>query len=377
MDILKLDPNEEDEYAEDAEIEAEIEEEEAGLAPPSKIESFAQKKTFKAVIAAATIYTLVLVGETIGAFVTLNNAENLEFGRGVLTAVSCDDDGIRVTALARTESPTADITFKLGSLRLSEIADSCINKTFKIGLYNGSNDAVNMGFNQIVASPSSRQDAKFVKITIRRTPTAFTDGIDWRVFPASSLPNPVSEAGLTLCGGDFDLSETIDYNFGTTVPKPGCPVDNYLTHWRGFITVPGTDDGLERDVQFSLTTTGETILQINNQNIINGRGATQERTLTGTIPLLRGAAYPINLWVFKSTGVGKTTLDWNVPGDSIVPASAFQYESALGVIVSKTEGTTDYTATSTSFASNAINFTVTFPRSIPADEARKFVLETL
>ena len=319
---------------------------------------------------------MVLVGETIGAFVTLNSAENLEFGRGVLTAVSCDDNGIRVTALARTESPTADIAFKLGSLRLSEIADSCINKTFKIGLYNGSNDAVNMGFNQIVASPSSRQDAKFVKITIRRT-SVESDGIDWRVFPASSLPNPVSEAGLSLCGGDFDLSETIDYNFGTTVPKPGCPVDNYLTHWRGFVTLPGTDDGLERDVQFSLTTTGETILQLNNQTVINGRGGTQERTLTGSIPLLRGASYPISLWVFKSTGVGKTILDWDVPGDSVVPATAFQYDSALGVIISKTEGTTDYTVTSTSFASNAINFTVTFPRSIPADEARKFVLETL
>jgi hypothetical protein len=376
VDILKLDSNEDDEYAEDAEIEAEIEEEEAGLAPPTKIETFAQKKSFKAVIAAATIYTLVLVGETIGAFVTLNSAENLEFGRGVLTAVSCDDNGIRVTALARTESPTADIAFKLGSLRLSEIADSCINKTFKIGLYNGSNDAVNMGFNQIVASPSSRQDAKFVKITIRRT-SVESDGIDWRVFPASSLPNPVSEAGLSLCGGDFDLSETINYNFGTTVPKPGCPVNNYLTHWRGFVTLPGTDDGLERDVQFSLTTTGETILQLNNQTVINGRGGTQERTLTGSIPLLRGASYPISLWVFKSTGVGKTILDWDVPGDSVVPATAFQYDSALGVIISKTEGTTDYTVTSTSFASNAINFTVTFPRSIPADEARKFVLETL
>ena len=376
MDILKLDSNEDDEYAEDAEIEAEIEEQEAGLAPPTKIETFAQKKSFKAVIAAATIYTLVLVGETIGAFVTLNSAENLEFGRGVLTAVSCDDNGIRVTALARTESPTADIAFKLGILRLSEMADSCINKTFKSGLYNGSNDAVNMGFNQIVASPSSRQDAKFVKITIRRT-SVESDGIDWRVFPASSLPNPVSEAGLSLCGGDFDLSETINYNFGTTVPKPGCPVNNYLTHWRGFVTLPGTDDGLERDVQFSLTTTGETILQLNNQTVINGRGGTQERTLTGSIPLLRGASYPISLWVFKSTGVGKTILDWDVPGDSVVPAAAFQYDSALGVIISKTEGTTDYTVTSTSFASNAINFTVTFPRSIPADEARKFVLETL
>ena len=375
MDILKLDPNEDDEYAEDAEIEAEIEEEEAGLAPPSKIETFAQKKSFKAVIAAATIYTLVLVGETIGAFVTLSDAENIEFGRGVLTTVGCDDNGIRVTALARTESPTADIAFKLGSLKLSEIADSCINKTFKIGLYNGSNDVVNLGYNQIVTSPSSRQNAQFAKVIIRRT-SVDAEGIDWRVFPATSLPNPVSEAGLTICGGDFDLSETINYNFGTSIPKPGCPRNNYLTHWRGFVTLPGTDDGLERDVQFSLLTTGEAILQINNQTVINGRGGTQERTLTGTTSLLRGASYPIDLWVFKSTGVGKTILDWDVPGDSVVPASALQYDSALGVIVSASEGTTDYTATSTSFATNAINFILTFPRSIPADEARKFVLET-
>lgn len=375
MDILKLDPNEDDEYAEDAEIEAEIEEEEAGLAPPSKIETFAQKKSFKAVIAAATIYTLVLVGETIGAFVTLNNAENVEFGRGVLTTVGCDGDGIRVTALSRTESPTADITFKFDKLRLSEISDSCINKTFKIGLYNGSNDQVNLGYNQIVASPISRQDAKFAKVIIRRT-SADAEGIDWRVFPANSLPNPVSESGLTICGGEFDLSETINYNFGTTIPKPGCPRNNYLTHWRGFITLPGTDDGLERDVQFSLTTTGEAILQVNNQVVINGRGGTQERTLTGTIPMLRAASYPISLWVFKSTGVGKTILDWDVPGDLVVPASALQYDSTLGVVVAASEGVTDYSTASTSFASNAINFTITFPRSIPADETRKFTLET-
>ena len=375
MDILKLDPNEDDEYAEDAEIEAEIEEEEAGLAPPSKIETFAQKKSFKAVIAAATIYTLVLVGETIGAFVTLNNAENLEFGRGVLTTVGCDDNGIRVGAISKSDTQTSDITFKLDGLRLSEIADGCINKTFKIALYNGENDVVNVGYNQIIASPSSREDAKFVKLIIRRT-SADTEGIDWRVFPATSLPNPPSETGLTICGGLYDLSDTISYDFGTGIPKPGCPRNNYLTHWRGFVTLPGVDDGLERDVQFSLTTTGEAILQINNKNIINGRGGTQERTLTGTIPLLRGASYPIDLWVFKSTGVGKTILDWDVPGSSVVPSTAFQYESSLGVVVSATEGTTDYSALSNSFASNAIDFTLRFPRAIPAEQARKFVLET-
>lgn len=375
VDILKLDPNEDDEYAEDAEIEAEIEEEEAGLAPPSRIETFAQKKSFKAVIAAATIYTLVLIGETIGAFVTLNNAENLEFGRGVLTTVGCDDNGIRVTALSRSDTQTANISFELGGIRLSEIADSCINKTFRLAVYDENNDVVNVGYNQIVASPPSQEDAKYVKVIIRRT-SSDSEGIDWRVFPATSLPNPVSESGLTICGGQYDLSETINYNFGTSIPKPGCPRNNYLTHWRGFITLAGVDDGQEHDVAFSLLTTGEAILQINNQTIINGRGATNERTLTGVYPVFKGMSYPIDLWVFKSTGVGKTTLDWDIPGDSVVPASAFQYDSNLGITIAASEGTTDYTATATSLATNAINFLINFPREIAADNAKKFVLET-
>ena len=375
MEILKLDPNEDDEYLEDAELDAELEEVDQQVTEVSRLELFAQGKPFKAIISGIVIYTLVLIGETIGARVTLGDAENLEFGQGVLTTVSCDDNGIKVTALASTDTSTANYQFQLGSLKLSEIADSCINKTFKIALYNASNDAVNMGYNQIVASPFSRQDAKFIKVIIKRTSTD-SEGIDWRVFPSSSLPNPVSESGLTICGGAFDLSETINYNFGTAIPKPGCPRNNYLTHWRGFITVPGTDDGLERDVQFNLVTTGEAILSINNQTIINGRGQTQERTLRGSFPFYRGISYPIDLWVFKSTGIGKTILDWDIAGDSIVPASAFQYDSSLGVAVSASEGTTDYTTSSTSFASNAINFTVTFPRVIPAEQTKKFTLES-
>lgn len=375
MEILKLDPNEDDEYLEDAELEAEFEEIDQQQAEVSRLELFSQGKPFKAIIAGVVLYTLVLIGETIGARVTLGDAENLEFGQGVLTTVGCDDNGIKVTATASTDTSTANYQFQLGSLTLSEIADSCINKTFKIALYNSSNDVVNLGYKQIVASPFSRQDAQFIKVIIKRT-SVDSEGIDWRVFPASSLPNPVSETGLTICGGSFDLSETINYNFGTGIPKPGCPRNNYLTHWRGFITVPGTDDGLERDVQFSLLTTGEAILNINNQTIINGRGQTQERTLTGSFPFFRGVSYPIDLWVFKSTGVGKTILDWDIAGDSVVPASALQYDSSLGVAVSPAEGTTDYTTSSTSFASNAINFKVTFPRVILAEQTKKFTLES-
>ena len=375
VDILKLDPNEDDEYLEDAEIEAELEEEAAGIAPPSKFETFTQRKSFKAIVAAATLYTLVLIGETIGAFVTLNNAENFEFGQGVLTTVGCDDNGIKVTALSKSDTSTSPISFKLQSIKLSEIADACINKTFKLAVYDGNNDGVNVGYNQIVTSPASQQDAKFVKVIIKRT-SVDADGIDWRVFPATSLPNPLSESGLTICGGQYDLSDTIDYNFGTSIPKPGCPKNNYLTHWRGYITLTGTDDGQEHDVLFSLLTTGEAILNINNQSIINGRGSTQERTLTGVYPMFKGMSYPIDLWVFKSSGVGKTVLDWDVAGDSVVPASAFQYDASLNVIVATSEGTTDYSATANSFATNAINFSILFPREIPADSVKKFVLET-
>jgi hypothetical protein len=264
MDILKLDPNEEDEYLEDAEIEAEIEEEELGIAAPAK-PSIADRKSFKVGIAAAFVYTLVLIGNTIGASITLNNASPIEYGQGAIIAQPCDDNGMRVTAISVTDTSTVPYSFYLAGLKFDQISDSCINQTFKLTIYDSDMDVVDLGYNQIVSGVGA--DAKFAKFLLTRN-SVDSDGIDWRVFPASTFPNPPSETGLTICGGEFDLSDTIDYDFGSDVPKPGCPADIYLIHWRGFIKIPKVDDGVKHDVVFSLFSNGKTQVQINNQNII-------------------------------------------------------------------------------------------------------------
>ena len=372
VDILKLDPNEEDEYLEDAEIEAEVEEEELGIAAPKK-PSVADRKSFKFGIAAAFIYTLVLIGDTIGAKITLNNANPIEYGQGSIVAQACDDNGIRVSAISYTDTSTVPYSFYLTGIRLSEISDACINQTFKLAILDSNANALNLGFNQMTGGTGP--DANFAKFLLTRN-SSDSDGIDWRVFPASTFPNPPAETGLTICGGEYDLSDTIDYDFGANIPKPGCPEDNYLIHWRGFVKIPKTDDGVKHDVVFSLYSLGKTQVQINNQNIITDRSSHDFAKVTGSFPMKYGRSYGLDVWMHKSTGNAKIRLDWNVDSERTIPAGVFQYDSSISAQVSASEGTTDYYATYSQSEANARAFTVYFPRKLPADSVKKFTLET-
>ena len=232
---------------------------------------------------------------------------------------------------------------------------------------------VNLGYNQIVGA--TKPDAKFAKFLLTRN-SVDSDGIDWRVFPANSFPNPPSETGLEICGGEFDLSDTINYDFGIEVPKPGCPQDNYLIHWRGFIKIPKADDGLKHDVQFSLFSLGKSQLQINNQNIIIDRQAHDFSKATGSFSMRYGRSYAIDTWMYKSTGSAKIRLDWNVDSDTTIPAGVFQYDASLSAAVSASEGTTDYFATFGAGSKDNRSFTIFFPRPILANDVKKFTLET-
>jgi len=372
VDILNLEPNEEDEYLEDAEIEAEIEEEELGIAAPKK-PSIADRRSFKAAIAVAFVYTLVLIGDTIGAKITLNGANPIEYGQGAVIAQPCDDNGMRVSAISYTDTSTVPYSFYLTGIRLSEISDACINQTFKLTILDSNANAMNLGFNQMTGGTGP--DATFAKFLLTRN-SSDSDGIDWRVFPATSFPNPPSETGLEICGGDYDLSDTIDYDFGADSPKPGCPDNNFLTHWRGYLKIPKTDDGIKHDVVFSLYSLGKTQVQINNQNIIIDRSGHDFSKVTGSIPMQYGRSYGIDVWMFKSTGNAKIRLDWNVDSDITIPAGVFQYDASISAQVSASEGTTDYYATYSPSDANARTFTVYFPRKLAADSVKKFTLET-
>jgi len=372
VDILKLDPNDEDEYAEDAEIEAEIEEEELGLTEPAK-KSFTSRKSFKAAIGGVFVYTLVLIGNTIGALVTLNGAIPIEFGQGTVATLPCDQDGITVSAQSRMDTTTVPFSFNLASIKLSNISDECINNEFKIVIYDKDGNKLNLGYRNIVGS--SAPDADLARIILTRTASE-SDGIDWRVFPASALPNPLSETGLTICGGEFDLSDTIDYDWGTSVPKPGCPADNYLVHWRGFIFTPGTDDGKTHNVRFTLSSFGNSVLQVNNKTIISDRSPRGYGDAIGSIPLRYGKAYPINLWMFKGTGSGKVALDWDLGSGSVIPATAFQYDSTVGVRIAASEGSTDYSTQASTWVTDNRSFYINFLRKMTTDEVHKIAIET-
>jgi hypothetical protein len=234
-------------------------------------------------------------------------------------------------------------------------------------------DVVDLGYNQMVSGVGP--DAKFAKFLLTRN-SVDSDGIDWRVFPASTFPNPPSETGLTICGGEFDLSDTIDYDFGSDVPKPGCPEDNYLIHWRGFIKIPKVDDGVKHDVVFSLFSNGKSQVQINNQNIITDRQGHDFARVNGSFPMKYGRSYAMDVWMFKSTGNAKIRLDWNVDSETTIPAGVFQYDASISAQVSASEGTTDYYATFGQGSADSRAFTVYFPRKIPADSVSKFTLET-
>lgn len=372
VDILKLDPNDEDEYAEEAEIEAEIEEEELGLTEPAK-KSFTSRKSFKAGVGGVFIYTLVLIGDTIGALVTLNGAVPIEFGQGSVATVPCDQDGITVSAQSSIDSSTTPYSFNLASIKFSDISDECINKEFTLVIYNQDGNRVNLGYRNIGTSSASNADR--AKVIIARSASQ-ADGIDWRVFPAPSLPNPPSESGLTLCGGEFDLSETIEYDWGTSVPKPGCPADNYLVHWRGFVLIPGSDDGIIRNVRFTLSSYGNSVLQVNNKTIISDRNPRGYGAVSGSISLRYGKAYPISLWVFKGTGPGQVALDWDLDSGSVIPKEAFQYDSSLGLQIAASEGSTDYTTTASTWVTDNRSFFINFLRKMNTDEVYKFAIET-
>ena len=375
MQILNIEPNHDDEYFEDAELEAIDEEVEAKLGPEPLLNRIAQHRSFKSIIAVMAIYTLVLIGDTIGALVSLNDSEPLEYGQGITTTTSCDTDGITVSAIGRTQNPTADIQFLLDGISLSGVSDKCINRIFKIAIYDEDGNVVDLGMKNMSGTPSVGEDAKFARVYISRQ-SIDSPGLDWLVYPTSVFPNPPSSDGLSLCGGEFDLSDEIDYDFGTSVPKPGCPAENYLTNWKGFITLPGVDDGTEYDVNFSLKLTGRAVFTIDEEDVIFSRGRTDERTVTGSTKMLKGLAYPINLWLFSGEGENKVRLEWDEGGGTLVPDTAFQYESGLSVKVSPQEGATDYTVTSTTSTRNDRNFILRFNKAIPSEQAKRFTIET-
>lgn len=141
--------------------------------------------------------------------------------------------------------------------------------------------------------------------------------------------------------------------------------------------MPGTDDGSEHTVNFSLNLTGQAVMDIGGENVITERGNGSEKTVVGSFSMLKGSSYPLDLWVFHSTGTSKVSLSWNESGsDSLMPAEVFQWDSSLAVKIPSIEGLTDYVVSSSTSTPNNRNFTIHFNRPIQTDVPQKITIET-
>jgi len=373
-DILVIEPNDDDEYAEDAEFDG-IEADEE----PSK--------NWLLSIAASVIVSLVLIGETVGGLIGLNSYEPLEYGTGVSSTTACDA-ALDVLPVSGVQSSETEVVQTLSHIDISGISDECLNKTFTIAMYKSTGpltgSPVNIG-TRMGGTPTS-----YIRFVLATQPTGFT-GLDWKIYPTSGgLPNPSSATGLSTCGGDSNAIDNVNVPtfdwFDLTNPGYGivCPDDNFLTHMTGFLTIPGTDDGDLTSVSFGLESNGNAELLIGGRTVISDRTSHATSTKNGSILLRKGQTYSIDVWYFKGTGSGSLVLSWNrnsstgaiLASPVVVPSSAFTFQSTVGIVIPSSEGVTDYTVTALGLSTNNRSVRINIASRVLAGDANRFTLET-
>jgi hypothetical protein len=373
-DILVIEPNDDDEYAEDAEFDGVEADEE-----PSK--------NWLLSIAASVIVSLVLIGETVGGLIGLNSYEPLEYGTGVSSTTTCDT-ALDVLPVSRVQSSETEVVQTLSHIDISGISDECLNKTFTIEMYKSTGPLTGTPAN--IGTRMGGTPTSFIRFVLATQPSGFT-GLDWKIYPTSAgLPDPSSATGLSTCGGDSNAIDNVNVPtfdwFDQSNPGYGivCPDDNFLTHMSGFITLPGTDDGNLTSVSFGLESNGNAELLIGGRTVISDRSAHTTATKNGSILLRRGQTYSIDVWYFKGTGNGSLSLSWNrnaTTGDVlvtpvVVPSSAFTFQSTVGIVIPSSEGVTDYTVTALGLSTNNRSVRINIGSRVLAGDVNRFTLET-
>ena len=346
-----------------------------------------QSRNWMISLSLATILALIVIGETVGGLVTVNNRKHIEFGQGVTFTLPCDQDGITVKPVAEYKTYNTDRDFLFDSLFISGISDNCLNKLFQLKFYNLSGPPLIIGYKNI--NGGTRFDADAVRFLLSRKiiqqNSAFYAGLNWYTYPnATGIGNPPTPPSNLLCGGENNFTLTLDYDWSDKNPLPGCPTNNWLAHFQGFLNVPGTDDGNLFTVNFKFESYGNTELWIDGRKIVADNSTRSSLTSSsGSVPLRKGQSYLVDYWVFKPSGNSAAKLYWDLDASgnrtgsqAIIPDSALFTASQDLIEISPTEGTTDYTVESISTDSNNRSIKIVFPRPIEAGKLQFFTVET-
>ena len=339
----------------------------------------------------ATILALIVIGETVGGLVTVNNRTHIEFGQGVTLTVPCDQDGITVEPIAEYRDNGGNKEFLFDSLSISGLSDQCLNELFQLRFYNLSGPPLTIGYKNI--NGATKFDADAVKFLLSRkiVNDPFYAGLNWYTYPGAtglgtppSAPNNNSGGSPLLCGGDNNSAETINFDWGADNPLPGCPTDNWISHFQGYLDVPGTDNGSLQSVRIKFESYGNTELRIDGGKTLSDYTSRSSLTATSTtISLRKGQSYLLDYWVFKATGSSAAKLYWdldssgNSTGSDVIIPSTVLFNSSQDIIeIAPTEGTTDYSIQSISSATNNRAIKIIFSRPIQAGNLQFFTVET-
>ncbi len=371
-DILVIGPNDDDEYAQEAELD--------GL---EGVEESPSKNWLMGIVA-GVIVSLVLIGETVGGLIGLNNFENIEFGQGVTVAAACDPELV-ITPNADPISTNDSAEFNLTSIDIGGISDACLGKTFTLSMYK----SVGLGAGQTanIGTRKGGTPTHQVKFALIAQNSDF-NGLDWRIYPSEAgLPDPTSASGLSTCGGDNNAIDNVNFtsfNWNEVSFPPGCPInlstntlDNALTHLTGFIQFPGTDDGSRSNMNFSLTSTGNAELKVGGQIVISDRETHSASSRSGAFSYRKGTSYSFDLWYFKSNGAGELKLTWDGPtADGVIPTTYFSSQNTVLATISSGELPVNYQVNMKELLSNNRSVRITLATGISTLNVDRFTIET-
>ena len=101
------------------------------------------RKSLKLVLAVGTLVGVVALGSTLAASINLNDGGPVEFGQGVNQTTACDSQ-IIVTPFSSFDNSYGVQEFVLSSIEISDIANACAPKRFKINIYGNTSGSINL-----------------------------------------------------------------------------------------------------------------------------------------------------------------------------------------------------------------------------------------
>jgi membrane-bound inhibitor of C-type lysozyme len=118
------------------------------IAPVSKKK---KSKTLKVMLGLAALVLIPVIGTTFAATIAVNTGGAVEFGQGVTQTTACDNavTVLPTASFANSASIDTATVFSLNTIKISDIASTCNDKTFTVKVYD------NAGANPLTIATAS------------------------------------------------------------------------------------------------------------------------------------------------------------------------------------------------------------------------------